>query len=72
MPTSSERLYTRARIYWNLSNDMLKKADTCDTTLEVEEYTRLCLRFDAEYRRLKQLAKKRAKKEKDLEHRRKT
>lgn len=71
MPTSSERLYTRAGAYWRLSNDLVKMADVAETTLQVDEYTRLALRFEAEYRRLMKLGHTRAEKEKELEHRRK-
>jgi hypothetical protein len=72
MPTSSERLYTRAGVYRRLSNALVKMADVADTTLQVEEYTRLALRFDAEYHRLMRLAHIRAEKEKMLKHRRGT
>lgn len=72
MPTSSERLYTRAGIYRRLSDALVKVADTADTTLQVEENTRLALKFEAEYHRLWKLAQKRAEKEKEHEHRRKT
>lgn len=71
MPTSSERLYTRAGAYRRLSNVLVQLADKADTTLQVEEYTRLALRLDSEYHRLMKLARTRAQKEKRLEHRRK-
>ena len=70
MPTSSERLYARARAYGFACDAMVDLVNTTNDALVAEECERVADKFFLEYDRLNKLAAKRAQKEQGLEHRR--
>lgn len=71
MPTSSERLYTRAHLYSSLRDALVGVMEATDDDIVAEEAERLALRMNVEYDRLIGRAEKREEKEQGLEHRRK-
>lgn len=71
MPTSSERLRSRATAYLKASEIINKQAEETDDPLEAEEFYRVAKSLWLEYGRYSSLAKTREEKERDLEHRRK-
>lgn len=71
MPTSSERLRSRATAYLKASEIINKQAGATDDTLEADEFYRVAKSLWLEYGRYTRLAEKREEKEQGLEHRRK-
>lgn len=71
MPTSSERLRSRATAYLKASEIINKQAEDTDDPLEAEEFYRVAKSLWLEYGRYSNLAKTREGKEQDLGHRRK-
>jgi hypothetical protein len=71
MPTSSERLRSRATAFLKASEIINKQADETDDPLEAEEFYRVAKSLWLEYGRYSNLAKAREDKEQDLGHRRK-
>jgi hypothetical protein len=71
VPTSSERLRSRANAYRKAADIINQAADDTDDPLESEEFYRVAKSLWLEYGRYSNLAKTREEKERDLEHRRK-
>lgn len=72
MPTSSERLRARARVYGKVCDVLADMANASGDAVEFEEFERLAERLLLDYDRLNKLADIREEKEQGLEHRRKT